>query len=127
MEISGMGRNGLVRTQKTVFAARLRTNQVRKGGASDTSRKKSQDGANRRRRLRNDGDARNRMYFYPFGVKRVLHQTTNNANMRADSGKIDLVRETLTRGLGVGLSYRELADNFEHQITTFITYVSCVQ
>jgi hypothetical protein len=47
------------------------------------------DRAKRHRRLRNDGDARNRMYFYPFGVKRVLHQTTNNANMRADSGKIE--------------------------------------
>ena len=92
-----------------------------------TPAERSKDGAKRRRRLRNDGDARNRMYFYPFGVKRVLHQTANNANMRADSGKIDLVRETLTRGLGVGLSYRELADNFEHQVTTFITYVSCVQ
>ncbi len=67
------------------------------------------------------------MYFYPLSVKRILHQTTNDANMRADRGKIDLVRETLTRGLGVGLSYREFAHDFKHQVPTFVTYVSCVK
>jgi hypothetical protein len=60
-------------------------------------------------------------------VKRVLHQSADDANMRAYSGNIDLIGETLTRGLGVGLSYRELADNFEHQVAAFITYVSRVK
>ena len=44
-----------------------------------------------------------------------------------DRRKIDLVRETLTRGLGVGLSYREFAHDFKHQVPAFVTYVSCVK
>ena len=44
------------------------------------------------------------MYSDPLSVKGILHQSANDA-MRADSGKIDLVCETMARGLGIGLSW----------------------
>ena len=67
------------------------------------------------------------MYFDPLSVKRIRHQSTSDANMRPDSGKTDLISETLARGLGVGLSYREFAGNFEHQVAAFCTNVSGIQ
>ena len=77
----------------------------------------------------NDGDVRDRMDFFtnPFSVKRVLHQRTNDANTRADRGQIDGIGEALTPGLGVGLSYREFAHDFKHQVPAFVAYVSRVK
>src|ERR1700730_7445111 len=74
-----------------------------------------------------DCDVRDRMYFYPFSVKGVLHQSTNDANARADSGQLHLIGEALTRGLRVGLSYRVFAHDFKHKVSAFVTYVSCVK
>jgi len=43
-------------------------------------------------------------YFDPLRVKGIPHQSPNDANMRAGGGRIDLVREILARGLGIGPS-----------------------
>jgi hypothetical protein len=125
MEISGIewiGSNG----EDGFYSSPSHQSNAQRWGIRHPA-EKSKDGAKRRGRLLNDGDARDRMYFYPFGVKRILHQTADHANMRADSGEIDLVRETLARGLSIGLSYREFADDFEDQVAAFGAYVSCVQ
>src|SRR4029077_14520421 len=75
----------------------------------------------------NDCDVRDWMYFDPFRMKCVLHQRTNDAHTRADSGQLHRIGETLTRGLRVGLSYREFAHNFKHQVPAFVADVSCVK
>jgi hypothetical protein len=43
-------------------------------------------------------------YFDPLSVKGIPDQSANDADMRAGGGRIDLVLETLARGLGIGLS-----------------------
>jgi hypothetical protein len=47
--------------------------------------------------------------------------------MRSNRGKIDLVRDTRARGLGIGLSYRVLAHDLEDQVAACSSYVSCVK
>jgi len=47
--------------------------------------------------------------------------------MRTNGGKIHLIREAVTRGLRVGLSYREFAHDFKDKVPAFVTNVSCVK
>jgi len=74
MRLAGL--NGLVRTgQDGSYSSPSHESNAQRWGIP-TPAEESKDGAKRRRRLRNDGDARDRMYFYPFGVKRILHQSS---------------------------------------------------
>jgi len=67
------------------------------------------------------------MYFHPFRVKRILDESSNDANTRPDSGEIHLIGETLTRAFRVGLSYWEFAYEFKHEVPAFVVYVACVK
>ena len=55
--------------------------------------------------LLDNGDARNRVNFIPFGVEGVLHVSSHDANARTNFGKLDIVVIALTRSLGILLGH----------------------
>jgi hypothetical protein len=67
------------------------------------------------------------MNFHPMRVKSVLHIGSHYANMRAHRRELDLILVSLARRLGIRLSHREPAYDFEHQVATLITNISGVQ
>jgi hypothetical protein len=79
------------------------------------------------RSLWNHCDACHGMNFHPVRVKGVLHIGSYYANVRAHCRDLDLILECPARRLGVRLSHREPAYDFEHQVATLVTHISGVQ
>jgi len=77
--------------------------------------------------LWNDGDAGNRMNLDPLTVESVLHQGSHDANVGANGRERNLILIVGAGSLGVRLSHREPAHDFEHQIAAFMVRVSGVQ
>ena len=67
------------------------------------------------------------MNLHPLGMKGVLHVGSHYANVGAHGRYRDVIREALARRLGICLSDREPAYDFEHQVAGFIAHVSGVQ
>ena len=67
------------------------------------------------------------MNLHPLGVKRTWHIDSNNADVRAHVRNRDLVLIAVGRCLGISLSHRVLADDFEHQVSALVAMVSGVQ
>jgi hypothetical protein len=83
------------------------------GVATDTSHARIRE-LNRSAHLRNKGDARHRMNFIPLTVKRILHISSDNADMRTHGRQHNLVCVSLTCCLSIRLRYRKSADNLKH-------------
>ena len=75
----------------------------------------------------NDGDAGNGMNLDPLTMESVLHQGSRDANVGANGRERNLILIVGARSLGVRLSHREPAHDFEHQIAAFMVRVSGVQ
>src|SRR6266568_7625169 len=75
----------------------------------------------------NDGDAGNGMNLDPLTMESVLHQGSHDANVGAHRGERNLILIIGACSLGVRLSHREPAHDFEHQIAAFMVRVSGVQ
>jgi len=67
------------------------------------------------------------MNLHPLGMKGVLYVNSYNANMRAYRRKVYLVLVVATCRLGVCLSHRKLADDFEYQVSALSVVIAGVQ
>ena len=67
------------------------------------------------------------MNFHPLGMKSILHVDSNDANVRAQGRKVDLVLVVGTCLHSICLSYRILADDFEYQVSALVAVVSRIQ
>ena len=77
--------------------------------------------------LRNDRNARDRMYLHPFSVKRILNQRSDDSDMRSYSGDIYLIRKSLAPRLRVSLLNWEFANQFEYQIAVLGAQISRIK
>jgi hypothetical protein len=74
--------------------------------------------------LRNNDDGRHRMNFIPLSMKRVLHISSDNTDVRTHGRQRNAVRLALAGSLGIRLCDWKLADNLEHQVSILIVDVA---